>query len=147
MGQTLAPELLPGDIFLTRNAENSDNSTPGYWNHTAIYAGDNEVVEAQTGPAKVILTNLVDFWARYPIIKVVRMNDNTVAQRAATHARTLIDSRYWLGASRFKLLRSSVRGENCVSVVRRSYLYAAGINYRWKKPDDITNFPTIFIKK
>ena len=147
MGQTLTPELLPGDILITRNAEDKPNNTAGWWNHAAIFVGDNTVIEAQAGPSKVISTNPVDFWVRYPIIKVLRPNDYEVAKQAAQCAKTLQNAKYRRYASAPRNLRPSSRGENCVSVVRRSYLYASGFDYRWRKPDDITNFTTIFIKK
>ena len=136
--------LQPGDIFLTR--KDKSNFTPGYWNHTAIYVGGNDIVEAQAIPHKVIISNLQDFWNKYPEIKIVRYPNKEKAEKAAEYARKMIGQKYWLEASIFRYLKPSSRGENCVSVVRRSYLYSTGINYIWKKPDNINNFSTIYRK-
>jgi cell wall-associated NlpC family hydrolase len=136
-------EVKIGDIFITRNAGGPEsdekggaNMSPGYFNHAAIYVGDG-IVEAQADPIdKVILSDYDEFWYRYPIIKVLRL-DESVGKLAAERAKSLVGSSYRTIASIFKHLRKTTRGENCVSVVRKAYRDALGSDPRWKIPDSI----------
>ena len=66
-------KIKPGDLFLTRNVGTTEeqNESPGYFNHAAIYVGDNIVVEAQLGKG-VLKINLAEFQNRYPIYVILR---------------------------------------------------------------------------
>jgi uncharacterized protein YycO len=146
-------DLEPGDIFITRNAgddEKTDNPTPGWYNHAAVYAGEWTVIEAQrhvengrwtsdkTKPGAVITAVLHEFWHRYPIIRVRRLNAlPEVRQKVADHAVSLIGTPYWGLASIFRWLRRDDRGYNCVAVARASVKEATGRDPRWKRPDHI----------
>jgi cell wall-associated NlpC family hydrolase len=132
--------LQPGDIFLTRNANEEDNPTPGYWNHCAAYAGADKVVEAQSGPGEVITSNLDEFLRRYPRIRVLRLVGQKPGSGVAVAyaASALVGRPYSALVSRFKRLkRAERRGENCVTVVRRAMLDAIGEDPQWKIPDDV----------
>lgn len=48
--------------------------------------------------------------------------------------------RYSWSASLAPFLRSDAATENCVSLVRRAYWEAAGVDYRWKTPDDLARW-------
>lgn len=48
--------------------------------------------------------------------------------------------RYSWSASLAPRLRSDASTENCVSLVRRAYWEAAGVDYRWKTPDDLARW-------
>ncbi len=131
-----------GDIFLTRHAREEDNTSPGFWNHAAIYVGnspfDNAVVEAQAKPNKVIYTPLDVFLNRYPHILILRITDVTsYPVYVAQEARKLIGSKYRKLASVFRFIRRDFRGHNCVSVVRTAFKRAYHYDPGWKLPDSI----------
>ena len=129
--------LKDGDIFLPRNASERDNGSPGYWNHAAIYAGDGKVIEAQMAPYdRVLNSDFIEFWGRYPTIKVVRHYNRHIAANAAKHAKRAIGLPYRMISSVFRRLRRQSKGENCVSTVRRAYK-KAHLDYKWRKPDHI----------
>lgn len=124
-----------GTVLVSRNPRELDNTTPGYWNHLAIYLGNYQLVEAQAGQG-VIQTSNRDYNARgclwYPLFP----RDTVVGQEAARFAQTLVGLPYRADAS---LLgdRDPVRGVNCVSVVRLSYEHALGYRLpELKLPDD-----------
>lgn len=48
--------------------------------------------------------------------------------------------RYSWSASLTPILRSDAAAENCVSLVRRAFWKAAGVDYRWKTPDDLARW-------
>ena len=131
----LAENLFDGDIFVTRNEE--ENTTPGWWNHLAIYVGNGQIAEAQAEPGCVILTDINGFWDRYPQLLIIRHLHKDVREKAAHHARRIEGRKYWRWASIFKTLKSPILGENCVSVVRRAYLSASGVDYGWRRPDKL----------
>lgn len=47
---------------------------------------------------------------------------------------------YSWSASLAPILRSDAATENCVSLVRRAFWKAAGVDYRWKTPDDLARW-------
>jgi len=132
-----------GDVLVTRNADEANNGSPGYWNHLAIYSRLG-VMEAQMPPwNSIICTPLKDFIDRYPKIKVYRLIAITgydfleAREKAAQSAMFMLGKPYkWL-ASLFPRLRRH-RGDNCVTFVRKAYLDAINIDVGWKIPDDIT---------
>lgn len=48
--------------------------------------------------------------------------------------------RYSWSASLTPILRSDAATENCVSLVRRAFWRAAGVDYRWRTPDDLARW-------
>jgi len=141
------PDLLPGDILLSRNLgdDEENNATPGYWNHSGIYVGNDRVVEAQSPPwgGKVLLSHKIEYFQRYPYLVVKRHvqphKDPEAGNVAANEAIKSVGVKYRKLASLFRRLRSVSKGENCVSVVRRGWAIALGEDPRWVKPDDIYN--------
>jgi len=133
--------LQQGDIFLTRNAgdDKEANPTPGYWNHCAVYAGGTQVVEAQAGPGKVIVSDLDEFLARYPEIRVMRLVSQNPGSGVAmaSAASRLVGWPYSAFVSRFRLTRADRRGANCVTVARHAVMDVIGKDPRWKLPDDV----------
>lgn len=129
--------LKPGDIILTRNANEEDNGMPGYWNHVSIYVGSG-VVEAQMPPWETVkFSEEEEFFSRYPKYEIFRwVVDANTGKQAAAYARTMVGKPYKLFASLFFRRR---RGENCVSVVRKAYKEASGKDPEWKFPDDFAN--------
>lgn len=127
--------LKPGDIILTRNENEEDNGSPGYWNHTSIYV-EQGVVEAQAEPWDTVkFSEIEEFFSRYPKYEIFRWKDDTSAgKKAANFARTMIGKPYKMFASIFFRRR---KGENCVSVVRKCYDEALGYDTGWRFPDDI----------
>jgi len=117
----LLNQIQSGDVILTRN--DSDNPSPGYWNHASLYVGNYKIVEAQVKPNKVILSDLAEFWNRYPEIVVLRIKPVhiTSATSIVIDARKIVGSPYRKIASLFRFLRRGHRGENCVSVFRKSF--------------------------
>ena len=64
--------LLPGDIILTRNFNEEDNSMPGYYNHSSVFSG-NSVIESQMPPINsVIQSDIDEFATRYGEYKILR---------------------------------------------------------------------------
>jgi len=140
-------KLLPGDVFATRNigSDESQNESPGFFNHLAIYVGDGIVVESQAdfGVCKFKVEN---FEERYPIIVVLRHNKTDVAESAAKHALSFVGQPYRKLSSIFRFPRSN-KGFNCVSVVRQAYLLSTKEDWLYTTPDnlffDIVHFQEI----
>ncbi len=133
----MSVNYLPGDIFLTRwdGLDESHNASPGYFNHCALYYGNNRIIEAQEAYG-IIYSDLVKFKNRYPIYVVLRYNNNIDAAKAADVAKTMIGLPYRKIASIFRFMRKSSRGENCVSMVRKCYS-VIGHDPGWKIPDHV----------
>jgi uncharacterized protein YycO len=132
-----------GDIFVTRNFNEDDNNMPGYWNHVAIWT-TNGVVEAQLPPWNSVICSVPEeFLKRYADYEVYRYNRESdkhllIGEKAAMAAVALIGRPYQFLASLFPRLKHR-RGENCVSVIRKSYKDATGVDPGWKIPDDVTS--------
>jgi len=130
-----------GDILLTRHADEEKNTSPGHWNHAAMYVGNNTVVEAQEGPDAVITVDWPTFYNRYAEVLILRPQfPDYVRHRMAQAAQSIVGSTYRKFASVFRFLRATHRGENCVSVVRKAFKQGSGgYDPHWKKPDDISH--------
>jgi len=140
----------PGDVFVTRNADESDNTTPGFWNHVAVYVGQDVygkhlVVEGQIAPGKVIYSQLSEFIARYPHIRLLRLRMGNTQTFVDTAIRQ-IGTPYRKLASFPVFLRPPERGNNCLSVVRRCYINTFNVDPRWRLPDDLMESPTFKIE-
>lgn len=133
----MAINLEVGDVFLTRNDGNDTiNSSPGYWNHSALYIGNDIMMEAQFtyGVIKVLYKNFLE---RYPIIAQLRHTNPEIAKKAAEIAKKYVGNSYWKISSIFGNLRNEKRGDNCVGLVRRCYFEASGQDYLYRWPDHI----------
>ena len=138
------PGYLPGDIFVTRNATEAENSSPGYWNHVAVYVGNGLVVEAQGEPGKVIYSDLAEFVNRYPEIRLLRLRMGD-RQAIADEAIRQVGTPYRALASIPVFMRRPERGNNCVSVFRRGLRSSTGVDPRFRVPDGVIVNPTLEI--
>lgn len=136
----MLPRLQYGDVFLTRNTAEVGNESPGYWNHCAIVSHRGHVIESQQRVNSVIESKITHFLDRYPEYICIRQQISKIALDAARFAVTLLGSSYKWDASRFMFLRDPSLGENCVSVVRRSYSHATNKWLWWVQPDDIYHY-------
>jgi len=124
----------PGTIYLTKNTDAVGNDTPGDWNHAAIYVGNKIVVEAQRQPNAVIQVEQELFEARYPEFVILEHVNSDTSMYAAGFALEYIGTTFRELASVFLHRRP---GENCVSICRKAYMEASGIDPRWRRPDHI----------
>ncbi len=136
-----------GTVLVSRNRDESENTSPGYWNHLAIYIGDYRVVESQADRG-VILTKTVDYNARnYDWHPLYPINLN-VGKVAAEKAKTLVGLPYRAASSLTATDRHPEQGLNCVSVVRLSYVSGTGEPLpTLHKPDDIEALTGLFTKQ
>lgn len=119
--------LLPGTVLMSRNADENENTSPGFWNHLAIIVSDDDIVEAQAGIVEhgqgrgVIITKVSDFMSRdYGQVIAYEPRNPQMGVGAAKRARALVGRPHAPGAS---VLRRPGRkrpnaGQNCVSVVK-----------------------------
>lgn len=141
---TNLPTHFPGEVYVTRNLDNSTygNPSPGYWNHVAIYVGNDLIVEGQDDPINaVVRSQLESFRNRYPQFIRLRPKNLTIGVKAARFALSLVGTKYRKIASIFYILRKARRGENCVSVVRKSYANASGKDGNEGVPDSFLDSP------
>lgn len=129
----------PGDIFLTRWFDEDKNTSPGYWNHSAILNHQGDIVEAliDKGVVKANFDNWVKEVDRYC---VVRHFDFEAAKRASIACNNYIGKPYRLLTSTFTIIgkRRINMGLNCVAVVRLAYKDAIR-DYKVSFPDDFLN--------
>ena len=118
-----AVDLVPGTVLVSRNIKEEDNTSPGYWNHLAIYVGNGQLVESQADSG-VILTSWQTYWSRpYSEIAYRLPISSKVGLDASERAKKLVGLPYatyssfvgGLGETRQAL------GLNCVSVTEISY--------------------------
>lgn len=131
-------DLKIGDVFLCRNdgKDESQNQSPGYFNHAAIYIGEGLIEEAQFSYG-VIRVKAKNFFDRYPIIVQVRHRDEKIGEKAGEIAKKYLGNSYWKISSIFLNLRNNKRGDNCIGLVRRCYFDASGQDYLYKIPDHV----------
>jgi hypothetical protein len=132
----MTEQVQPGDIFLTRNKGDDEtvNTSPGYYNHAAIFSVKNWVIEAQAAPNSVIAVPVWNFFERYPEILVLRPQNKSVAIRTAETAPKFLGQGYGLYTSIRPLWRWPSK-DNCTSLIRRIYNVVTGYDYRWHIPD------------
>lgn len=136
---TILVEIQPGDILISRNAGGEDiNTSPGWWNHTAIYIGHDRVVEAQEEQG-VITSSFKEFYDRYPYVLIVRPRETSKEIQGAfiKAAESLVGREYNKGASILFLFFDFGSTENCVSTVRRAFSEAYGFDPGWRIPDGV----------
>lgn len=136
-----------GTVFISRNADERENTSPGFWNHLAIKNGDH-IVEAQQGRG-VIRTSFVDFLTRdYSQILAQEPNNLQEGFVAGSTAESLVGLKFRLTSSipgRDWPLLMRVRGVNCDSVIRYSERKATGERLRTLRiPDRALQHPEIF---
>ena len=137
-------EVQAGDIFLTRNAGGDEmNTSPGYFNHAAIYSINYWTVESQQYPNSIIAVPVWHFLNRYPEVLVLRPRNAEIARKTADFALQMVGRKY----NKYESIRPLWLwhgGDNCVSAVRRIYYYITNIDYRWRFPDQIRRTTTLF---
>ena len=135
-GQPQVPSYPIGSVLASRNADERENDSPGYWNHLAIVVSDTEVVESQPEQGVVRVT-LSDYLNRGYKIAALQPRHLEVGKKAAEYAESFVGQSYGYFASIGPLWRCGRK--NCVAVVERSYRMATkdwpllGV---WK-PDDV----------
>lgn len=139
-----------GDVFLTRCNDEERNTSPGYWNHAAIYCGDT-VIESlrEEGVVETSFEKWVAGVDRYHGFRYTGAMD--ARRAAALAAQRHVGKPYRLVSSLFNILGPNrSHSLNCVAVVRLCYKEALGIDPRWRIPDDIAsdeNFDLIFMSR
>ena len=126
------PPLRTGDVLLTRLA--SWNVVPGFYNHSAMYDGQN-VIEAQIGGNAVKKTTLGTFYNTYPTIVVLRHVSVKTAPvtTMGQYATSLVGQKYVSISGWFPLVYS------CVSLIRVCYMRGFAVDPGFKIPDHIYN--------
>jgi uncharacterized protein YycO len=100
-----------GAILISRNNIESLNDSPGYWNHVAIYVGNDRLVESQRGRG-VISTPMSEWNQRDITWGVLTPRDGEVGRRAAEIAKGLVGRPFGIASS---VRRHPGRRLNCVS--------------------------------
>lgn len=112
-----------GTVLVSRNADESQNQSPGYRNHLAIVVGEGRLVESQD-EVGVIATPVADYVARpYSRIVALRPRDAECGAKAAQRAERLVGLPYGRFSSLWPIhgkLRKRL-GLNCVSVIEIAY--------------------------
>lgn len=133
-----------GTVLISRNTNETDNTSPGYWNHCAIYIGDDTIIEAQEGQG-VIRTLYAEYIVRaYTWFGLIPIDLN-IGMRAADKAKTLVGLPYRKLSSVFL---HAHHGMNCVDAgFRVPYEYALNKSFSFVHlPDDVVNISGIFQK-
>lgn len=113
-----------GDIFLTRNTDELNQTKKSYWQHAAMSNGF-AIMEGQAEPKQVIMVKEDSFLRRNPERVLLRPKDPEIGRLASLAMEKYIGSKYNV------LLR------NCVTYVKWAYMEALGYNPYWFTPDDI----------
>lgn len=111
-----------GSLFISRNTNEADNTSPGYWNHLAIWLGNGQIGESQVGQGTIV-TPLDDYLARpytYGVL-IPRQKYLIAGEMAAGIAKRLIGKRY--GKLSSYRPRQQTNRMNCVT-------YAYGVPWR-----------------
>lgn len=138
-----ASEPVLGTVYLSRNLDERSNTTPGAWNHLAIFAGNGKVVEAQDGQG-VIETPLEEYLARPYVVARIYPRDPSIGAKAAEIAKTYVGRPYHWSSSITPNITPTY-GKNCVSPVTEAYARAAGRQVRrTRRPDHILRLPQLF---
>lgn len=152
-GSSFAVEMLPGTVFVTRNRDEEQNTSPGHYNHLAIYVGHDSIVECQAGLVEhgkgqgVICTRVKDFLARdYTPIIILQPRRAANGRLAAETAISLVGlpSRDFSSLIPILSMRQQDKGLNCVSVIEVSFAQVDRDIWKLFKPDDIFKFQHLF---
>ncbi len=136
-----------GTVLVSRNKDEAKNKTPGFENHLAMYLGKGVLVESQE-KLGVVQVSFEQYKSRhydwFPLFPL----QESIGQRAADKAKTLVGIPYRKLSSLFPEELIEERGLNCVSVIRVSYVYALGHPLPdLKLPDDILVLKDVFTRK
>ena len=130
-----------GDILLTRNFGGEEiNTSPGYYNHSAIVGPLNWVIEAQQTPNSIIAVPIWNFFDRYPEILVLRNINASIAEQTAQTATLFVGRTY----AKYMSVRPMFLwkyNDNCTSLIKRIYNKVTSKVYRWIIPDDFLRTP------
>ena len=128
-----------GDIFISRWYEDDPNTSPGYWNHCAIYYNGN-VIESLSDMG-VVSWSYEEWLPRMQRVIQLRCFNEVAAENAASYAPTLVGKPYRFIASMFRYLPwwRIKKGLNCVAVVRVAFARAFFNDPLWRTPDDIVS--------
>jgi hypothetical protein len=126
-----------GAVFVSRNWDERDNNSPGFWNHLCVYVGNGSVVESQdySGVHEI---SFAEYRARPQHVMVIFPRTPELGQAAAARARSLLGLPYFRFSSVVLFPRPLERGLNCVTVVEASY------GVRLRVPDDIFRTNGVF---
>ena len=128
--------LQPGDLILTTHANAELNTTPGRWNHTIIYVGGGECLEATRQYSSTVMTMLKDVLDRdLGELCIMRITSDEVTQNR------IVKEAWKRNGLPYRMLHSFTRmrrrGANCVSLANMAANKAMGVRYDWNLPDDI----------
>jgi uncharacterized protein YycO len=138
-----AQQLPAGAILVSRYLEERKNTSPGFWNHLAIYVGNGWIVESVAGRG-VIYTRYEEYLNRPKVRDVMYFRDSAAGQRAALRAQSMVGIPYRTISSIFLFPRADWRGLNCDSVIRNAASAAYGRNLQIRFPDDVYRYPQYF---
>ena len=135
-----------GTILISRNQDETENATPGYWNHCAIYIDGGIVIEAQEGQG-VIQTYFDKFVERRYEWIYLTPADDVAAKIAAEKAGTLIGLPYRKLSSLWPRIVFLNRGMNCVDAAFKvPYSFALNRNFSYVHfPDDVIKVKNVFM--
>lgn len=130
----------PGTVLISRNTDERENRSPGYWNHLALYVGNLEVIESQEGLG-VIRTPTQQFLDRsYSKIQAFVPRDEGTAVLAIRRAERLVGIRYAPMSSLLPFNRGIIGGGmNCVSPIETACMIR-GLNI----PDNMFHYGNLF---
>jgi hypothetical protein len=137
--------MIPGTVLISRNNDESLNTSPGYWNHCAIYVGDGKIIHSLRGEG--VVETIYNEWIAYDCtwISLVPIRGG---EEAAKKAKTLLGLPYRTLSSFFLRARNLERGINCVdAAVRVPYEFALKhslSSVHW--PDHVIELSGIFNK-
>lgn len=134
-----------GTVLISRNLDEIENTSPGYWNHCAIYVGGPIIIESQMNEG-VIKTYLDTYMARAYTWFALTPIDSAVGLLAAEKANTLLGLPYRKLSSLWRRVRNEERGMNCVDAgFRVPYEFALKKSFAFVHwPDDVVNTSGVF---
>lgn len=140
------PGFPAGTVIVSRNVNEADNTSPGYWNHLGMSNGRGFIIEAQEGKG-VIFTPLREYINRPYHMTVLRPRDVEQGRKAAQIAAGFVGEKYnKLASLGLQGPKEDLKlGQNCVSVVRRAEEQSTGKQYTgFNKPDDVFDLKELF---
>jgi hypothetical protein len=142
IGPSFAQELFvptkPGTLLISRNADERLNTSPGYWNHWAFWAGDldgdgdADVLESQEGLG-VIRTDYSVFLSR-PYSRIIAREPTNL--EFGVRYIQVADSKVGLPHRTFASIRgrdterSLRKGVSCITLVRYPVREVGGVRIR-----------------
>jgi uncharacterized protein YycO len=139
--------MIAGTVLISRNNDESLNTSPGHWNHCAIYVGGGRIIHSLRDQG--VVETVYGEWLAYDCTWVSLIPiDVSVGYKAAFKATQLVGLPYRMLSSVFLRARNLNRGINCVdAAVRVPYEYALGkslSSIHW--PDHVIELTGVFKK-